>query len=82
METFRVIVDDMVLQLEKDEHNYKTKMANLLNAKVFINGKNLYLDNAIQIYVKSVLNYFCNGKGEIINFIRYELPIYENDDNV
>ncbi len=82
METFRVIVDDMVLQLEKDEKNYKSKMANLLNVKVFINGKNVYLDNAIQMYVKSVLNYLCNGKGEIINFIRYELPIYENDNNV
>ncbi len=82
METFRVIVDDMALKLDEKETNYKAKMANILNVKVFINGKNVYLDNAIQIYVKSVLSYLSNGKGEISNYKNYELPIYENDDNV
>lgn len=82
METFRIIVDDMVLKLNEDDTNFKTKMANLLSVKVFINGKKVYLDNAIQIYTKSVFNYLCNGKGEILNYKSYELPIYENDDNV
>lgn len=82
MESYRIIVDDMVMTLEKNDMHYKSIMANMLNAKVFINGKNVFLDNAIQIYVKSVLNYLYRGKGEILNYKNYELPLYENVDNV
>lgn len=80
METFRVIVDDMVLQLSENDNNYKSKIANIMNAKVLINDKSMYFTNAIEVYVKSVLNALCNNDINLItNFHSYELPIYEND---
>lgn len=58
MEPFRVIVDRMVYDMkpaefEKDE---KHKMWNLLETKVFIDGQNQFVLNAIKQYCKSVLD--------------------------
>lgn len=57
MEPFRPIVDDIVY-INKEcifDKEYKLKLINLLNTKIFINNKSHYLTNAISIYVKSIL---------------------------
>lgn len=83
MEPFRVIVDEVALTLVGDDPKFKSKMANILNAKVKIGGKVFYLDAAINIYTKSVLNALNKQDvTKILNYTSYELPIYENNDNV
>ena len=58
-------------------------MANLLNGKVKIRGKVTYLDNAIEVYVKSVIAALNSDDVTLIkHFSEYELPIYENNCNV
>lgn len=83
METYRIIVDDMVFNLQENDSDFKSKMANILNGKVKINDKNIYLDNAIDIYVQSVINALNrNDVGLIKNYSDYELPVYENNSDV
>lgn len=83
MEPFRVIVDDIVLGLGQDDPNFKGKMANLLNTKINIGGKVVYLDIAISTYVTSLLNALNSDNiTAITNYDSYELPIYESIDNV
>lgn len=80
IESFRIIVDDLVLTLVNEDLNYKSKMANILNSKVSINGKIMYFDNAVEIYVKSIFNALAyDDIGLIRNFSSYELPIYEEN---
>lgn len=83
MEPYRVIVDDMAMCLMENDVDFKHKMANVLNGKVKINGKTLYLDKAIETYVKSVINALNIGDASLIkSFSDYELPIYENNSDV
>ncbi|NLK23927.1 MAG: type II CRISPR-associated endonuclease Cas1, partial [Clostridiales bacterium] len=53
MEPFRPIVDDIVY-CNKDcifDKEYKIKLINILNSKIFINNKIQYLPNAINIFI-------------------------------
>ena len=54
MEPFRVVVDGTATNIEDSDKDFKKKMANVLNYKTFIDGKNTTLDLAIRQYVKSV----------------------------
>lgn len=57
MEPFRPIIDDIVF-CNKDnvfDKDYKLKLINVLNAKVRINNKSLYLTNAINLYIKGII---------------------------
>jgi len=79
METYRTIVDDAVLSLREND-NYKSVMANILNTKIKIDGKNMYLDCAVELYLYSLFRALRTGEtAEIMNYSDYELPIYENN---
>lgn len=57
MEPFRPIIDDIVF-CNKDnvfDKDYKLKLINVLNVKVRINNKSLYLTNAINLYIKGII---------------------------
>ena len=83
MEPYRIIVDDIVLNLDDGDINFKDKLSRIFDCKVVINDKNIYLDNAIEIYVKSVINALNNQDETVIKFYSdYELPIYENNSDV
>lgn len=83
MEPYRIIVDDAVLSLEPECLNFKPIMANIMNSKVMLGGKNVYLDTAIEAYTRSVFGALASGVTDNIkHFTDYELPIYENDCNV
>ncbi len=74
MEPYRPIVDNIVSQLTDEEVNFKQKMANLLNCKVNIANKKVYLENAVEIYVKSLVVALNENKIECIkHFSDYEL---------
>lgn len=83
METYRVIVDDLALNIQGDNANFKYQMANLGNCKVFIDNKWLFMESGIDLYVKSLINALnCKNVRYIKNFTKYELSIYENTGNV
>lgn len=83
MEPYRVLVDEIALNLEEGDMDFKYKMANVLNGKVKMKGKTIYVDNAIEMYVKSVISALNNDDVTLIkSFSDYEIPIYENNSNV
>lgn len=56
MEPFRVVVDRTAMGLEEGEKEFKKKMANILNYKTIIEGKNTTLDLAIRQFSRSVFH--------------------------
>jgi len=65
MEPFRPIIDNIVLDLKKED-NFKDKILNIFNTQLTINNKKLFLENAISTYCQSVFDYLSNnGNGEI-----------------
>lgn len=83
MEPYRVIVDDLVLSLDPETLNFKPHMANVINSRLNIMDKRVYLENAVEIYTRSVFSALRNGNADDIrHFSDYELPIYENDSDV
>ena len=56
MEPFRVIVDRTAMKIAEGDKEFKKKMANILNYKTIIEGKNTTLDLAIRQFTKSVFH--------------------------
>lgn len=56
MEPFRIIVDRTAFSLAEGDKEFKKKMANVLNYKTFIDGKNTTLDLAIRQFTRSVFH--------------------------
>jgi len=75
MEPFRPIVDETVFQikLNKFENEEKIKLINLLNDEVIIDKKKQYINNAIKIYCKSVLDSLDNEDISKMRFYGDEL---------
>lgn len=71
IEPLRAIVDYYVVHKELDEKNYKSILNAILSFKVFFNGNEMYLENAIHLYVLNLLNYM-NKKSSSVIFIDYE----------
>lgn len=75
MEPFRVLVDRKVYSMrpEKLEHDEKVELVNLLNEEVYIADRKEYVNNAIKIYVKSVLDALSENDSSMIRFYKNEL---------
>ncbi|MEG0307592.1 MAG: type II CRISPR-associated endonuclease Cas1 [Clostridium sp.] len=75
MEPFRILVDRCVYEMNsnKFEHEEKMNLVNLLNNEVFIDGKRNYVNNAIKIYCRSVLDAINENDVSLIRFYRNEL---------
>lgn len=73
METLRPLIDKMVINEEVVAEDFKEKFINILNGKVYINGMEMYLENAIKVYVQSINNALKNNDASLIKFIEYEL---------
>ena len=66
MEPFRVLIDRIVLNLEKDI-DFRVQILDIFNKQVLINGKRQFLENAISIYCKSLFDCLNKeGDGEIL----------------
>lgn len=72
-EPLRSYVDSFVVKGEVNENNYKDFFIKLLSSQVMFKGKNVFLDNAIHLYVQSLFNVLINDNLEEVNFIEYEL---------
>lgn len=75
MEPIRPLVDRKVLamKLEEFDINEKYELVNILNQYVMIEGKRQYLNNAIKIYTKSVLDALSDNDVSLMRFVRNEL---------
>lgn len=73
MEPFRVIIDEIVYEnLESDfDKEFKLKLVDSLNKQIFIAGKQQYLNNAINVYVKSVLDCLDRENIEILKYYNF-----------
>ena len=72
MEPLRPMVDLYVIKGKLDDDNFKKELSYMLNDKVRYKNQEMYLENAIKLYVQNVLNVLKNEKGSI-EFIDYEL---------
>lgn len=71
IEPLRVIVDYYVKCKNIDEANYKTILNSILSFKVTFNGNEMFLENAIHLYILNLLNYLNGSKKDPI-FVEYE----------
>lgn len=55
MEPFRVLIDKIAFEMNDNDDKFKKRLIDILNEKVTINGKSMFVDNAIEIYVQSVI---------------------------
>lgn len=75
MEPFRPLVDRQVytMKLNQFEHDEKMQLVDVLNQEVLIDGKRQYVNNAIKIYCRSVLDALNDKDISLIRFYGNEL---------
>lgn len=73
MEPLRPLVDLYVLNGIVNLDNYKEEYIKMLELPVIFNNRTLFLDNALEEYVESLLFYLKNGDIDKVKFINYEL---------
>ena len=75
MEPFRVLIDWKVKQmnLEEFDHDEKLQLVDVLNQEVQINGRKQYVNNAIKIYCRSVLDALNEDDSSLIQVYKIEL---------
>ena len=74
MEPLRPIVDDYAKSGKLTEENFKRELNKLLNLSVVSEGKQMYLDNAIHLFVQSFFSFMREGEIRKLAFLeRYEL---------
>lgn len=73
MEPLRPLIDKLVIDNKLNDNNFKEELINILTIKVRYNGKEIFLDNAIHLYIEDLMNYLTTNNEEKIKFIEYEL---------
>ncbi len=71
IEPFRPIVDRIVYSLEKDDENFKSNILKMTEQQVYISGKLMYLENAIEMYIRSVFSALNENNPDLV--LSYEL---------
>jgi len=71
IEPFRPIVDRIVYSLDESDEKYKNKILKMTEIQVRIAGKLMYLENAIETYIRSVFNALNENNPELV--LGYEL---------
>ena len=70
IEPLRALIDSFVVLNKVNEENYKKVFQNILSQKVIFNSNEMYLENAIHLYILSLFAYLNDGKQPV--FIEYE----------
>ncbi len=75
MEPFRILIDRKVfrMKLQKFQQEEKMELVDVLNSEIVIGGRKEYVNNAIKIYTKSVLDALCEKDVTFIRFYQNEL---------
>lgn len=71
METFRVMVDDIAFRLDEDDSEMKGKMVRVLNSEVKIGGKKYFLDDAIGVFVRNLVDHLNIGSADVLHWESY-----------
>lgn len=71
IEPFRPIVDRIVYELEKDDENFKSKILKMSEKQIYIGGKLMFLENAIETYIRSVFTALNEKNPDLV--LNYEL---------
>ncbi len=71
MEPLRPFIDRLVLKGQINDENFKQELINCLNTDVLFDGKTMFLDNAIHLYVQSLLSSLNDQSPEKAKFIDY-----------
>ena len=71
IEPFRPIVDRIVYSLDKDDENFKSNILKMTEQQVYISGKLMYLENAIEMYIRSVFSALNENNPDLV--LNYEL---------
>lgn len=66
MEPFRILIDKKVFGIDFEKEDYKRKILELFETKLRIDGKEQFFENAISIYVDSVLSAIERGDTSLI----------------
>lgn len=72
-EPLRSFIDNIVVKQLVNEENYKSYFVKILEEKVTIDGKVMFLDNAIHSYIQSLFIALNNKDLDEVKFIEYEL---------
>ena len=71
IEPFRPIVDRIVYSLSKDDESFKSKILKMNEVQLNISGRLMYLENAIEVYIRSVFSALNSNNPELV--LNYEL---------
>lgn len=72
MEPLRPLIDRLVLKGTLNNENFKSELINALNLVVVFDEKNMILDNAIHLYIQSMLSVLNEGNLRRAKFISYD----------
>ena len=80
MEPFRPFIDLLCAKMNPEAFgkDQKLELIGFMNRQIIIAGKQQYMLNAIEIYVKSLFISLETGYSSLIKFPEYEFPIYES----
>ena len=73
IEPLRAYIDYFVVTKKVNECNYRNFFGSILGNKVIIDSKEMFLDNAIHLYVISIISALNEKDTNKIKFIQYEL---------
>jgi CRISP-associated protein Cas1 len=73
IEPLRPYVDYFAISGKLTQENFKTILAGILSTKVVFSGADMFLENAIHLYVESVLLALKSNDVKKVGFITYEL---------
>lgn len=73
MEPFRVLIDEIVYENRNEafDEQYKMKLVDVLNKKVYMDGKVYYVQNAIQLYLKNIFDSFEEQTLDKVQFFEF-----------
>ncbi len=71
-EPLRPLIDNIVASGKVTDDNYKTFFVNILSAKVYYKGNEMFLDNAIHAYIQNLFSALIENDIDKVNFIEYE----------
>lgn len=71
MEPFRPFVDQIVINLTPEDTQFKSALLKMNELQVYIDGKTMFLENAIETYIKSVISALNQNNVDIMK--NYEL---------
>ena len=72
LEPLRPVLDDYVIVNDLNGENFKKRIVEILSIQVTFEGRKMFFDNAIHLYVQSLLTFMNSGDLSKVSFISHE----------